>query len=210
MQALPRVGCIEANKLVFVNYVKFSGRSRRSEFWYFKLTLSIIYFITSFMSAIYKEINKPNEAPDKFNNSTISNTTTNTSDTNPTDDKNEENGLFNVFFFIDLAIGLITLLPNLSVGVRRLHDTGRTGYYLFLYLIPIIGNIILIYFWICDSEEQANEYGLSPKYILPKDSFLENYYPPTNLYSEENSSNLKGNKKKKQKNSPIQMDDYSQ
>ena len=47
---------------------------------------------------------------------------------------------------------LALLLPNLAVGVRRLHDTGRSGWWLLIALIPVIGEIILIVFYVQDSQ----------------------------------------------------------
>jgi uncharacterized membrane protein YhaH (DUF805 family) len=58
---------------------------------------------------------------------------------------------------------LAVLLPSLAVGVRRLHDTGRSGWWLLLCLIPIIGSIIVLVFTCQDSEPTANRYGLNPK-----------------------------------------------
>jgi uncharacterized membrane protein YhaH (DUF805 family) len=43
---------------------------------------------------------------------------------------------------------LVTLLPSIAVGVRRLHDTNRGGGWMLLYLLPVIGWIILIVFWV--------------------------------------------------------------
>ena len=58
--------------------------------------------------------------------------------------------------------GLVLLLPNLAVGVRRLHDTGRSGWWLLLGFVPFIGIIVLLYFFIIDSEYD-NKYGPYPK-----------------------------------------------
>src|SRR5580698_3577688 len=46
------------------------------------------------------------------------------------------------------GFSLATLLPNIAVGVRRLHDTNRSGWWLLLYLLPVIGWIVLIVFWV--------------------------------------------------------------
>jgi uncharacterized membrane protein YhaH (DUF805 family) len=48
--------------------------------------------------------------------------------------------------------GLAMLLPELAVGARRLHDTGRSGWWQLLLLIPVIGVIILIVFWVQEIE----------------------------------------------------------
>jgi len=57
---------------------------------------------------------------------------------------------------------LVTLLPNLAVGARRLHDTGRSGFWLFLSLLPIIGIIVLIVWWASKGTSGPNRYGADP------------------------------------------------
>jgi uncharacterized membrane protein YhaH (DUF805 family) len=57
------------------------------------------------------------------------------------------------------AFSLVTLLPSITVGVRRLHDTNRSGWWELLYLLPVIGWIILIVFWIEPS--QSSRYATS-------------------------------------------------
>jgi len=47
---------------------------------------------------------------------------------------------------------LATILPQLAVGARRLHDTGRSGWWQLLLLIPLIGLIVLIVFWVQESK----------------------------------------------------------
>ncbi len=58
---------------------------------------------------------------------------------------------------------LAVLIPSLAVGVRRLHDTGRSGWWLLIALIPLIGFIVLLVFMVSDSDSAANEYGENPK-----------------------------------------------
>lgn len=57
---------------------------------------------------------------------------------------------------------LVVLLPSLAVGVRRLHDTGRSGWWLLIWLIPLIGWIILIWWFASRGDEGPNEYGDDP------------------------------------------------
>lgn len=57
---------------------------------------------------------------------------------------------------------LATLLPSIAVGVRRLHDTNRSGWFIFLPIIPLIGAVILIYFYVKDSDPGDNAYGPNP------------------------------------------------
>jgi uncharacterized membrane protein YhaH (DUF805 family) len=55
------------------------------------------------------------------------------------------------------------LVPGLAVAVRRLHDTGRSGWWLLLGIVPIIGTIV-VFVWLClDSEDGRNRYGTNPK-----------------------------------------------
>ncbi|WML48330.1 DUF805 domain-containing protein [Neobacillus sp. PS3-34] len=58
---------------------------------------------------------------------------------------------------------LAVLLPSIAVGIRRLHDTGRSGWWLLIALIPIVGGIILLVFTCQDSQENENQYGPNPK-----------------------------------------------
>ena len=60
---------------------------------------------------------------------------------------------------------MIFFTPSLALIVRRLHDTGRSGCFIFIALIPLVGDFILLYFLCCDSQDAINEYGPSPKYI---------------------------------------------
>jgi len=63
--------------------------------------------------------------------------------------------------------GLAVLLPSLAVACRRLHDTNRSGWWLLIALIPIIGVIVLIIFAVQDSDEGTNKYGPNPKEAAP-------------------------------------------
>ena len=63
---------------------------------------------------------------------------------------------------ISIIVGLALLVPSISLAARRLHDTGRTGWWQLIALIPIIGFIILIVFLVQDSHD-TNDYGVNPK-----------------------------------------------
>ena len=84
--------------------------------------------------------------------------------------------------FIDLIIGIELIpgygpfaiiliiaffLPNISLVVRRLHDTGRSGWMYLIGLIPCVGFIILLVFLVQDGEPHPNAYGEVPTNILP-------------------------------------------
>ncbi|HEV7205937.1 MAG TPA: DUF805 domain-containing protein [Jatrophihabitans sp.] len=106
----------------FSQYATFSGRARRSEFWWFSLFLGVVGVAASLIDvAAHGSIGT-------------------------------------------IVVTLATLLPSLAVSVRRLHDTGRSGGWLFIALIPLIGGIVLLVFDCQDSELSLNRWGYSPKY----------------------------------------------
>lgn len=62
-------------------------------------------------------------------------------------------------FIMNVAL----FLPSLAVGIRRLHDIGKSGWWILLFVIPVIGVIILL-IWFCrDSDAGENAYGARPK-----------------------------------------------
>lgn len=101
--------------------------------------------------------------------------------------RRSEYWLFNLFNFLILCIlllidfsagrfdpemgwgvlsGLYTLLvclPSLSVSVRRLHDSSKSGWWLLIGIIPILGSLILLVFMLQDSSPGRNQYGPNPK-----------------------------------------------
>ena len=64
---------------------------------------------------------------------------------------------------LGLVYTLAILIPALAVSVRRLHDTGRSGWWLLLLLIPLIGTIVILIFMVQDSKPEENQYGPNPK-----------------------------------------------
>ena len=62
-----------------------------------------------------------------------------------------------VGFFVSLAL----IIPGLAVAVRRLHDTDRSGWWLLIVLVPLVGWIILIVFLATDSTPGPNDYGVT-------------------------------------------------
>ena len=77
---------------------------------------------------------------------------------------------------IDLALGmgdtgpvgmiasLVLFLPSIALGVRRLHDIGRTGWWMLLVFIPLIGWLILIVFYCTKSKAEPNKWGPEPQH----------------------------------------------
>lgn len=59
--------------------------------------------------------------------------------------------------------GLAMLVPGIAVGVRRLHDTGRTGWWWLISLVPLIGTIWIIVLFVLPGDQAPNQYGADPK-----------------------------------------------
>lgn len=123
----------DAVKACFSNYCNFKGRARRSEYWYFTL-LNII--ITAVLSLIQTGL--------RMNG-------------------NSSSPLIVVCLVLQYVYSFAVLLPGLGVGVRRLHDTGRSGWFYLLMLIPLVGAIVVIIFFAQDSQPGTNKYGPNPK-----------------------------------------------
>jgi uncharacterized membrane protein YhaH (DUF805 family) len=71
------------------------------------------------------------------------------------------------YFF--LGITLFTLIPAISAGVRRLHDTNRSGFFLLISFIPFIGGIILLFLLIPEGTKGKNKFGPNPlKRVIKK------------------------------------------
>ena len=73
---------------------------------------------------------------------------------------NSDPNAWNVIAWI---YGVLLIVPSIAVQVRRLHDTGRTGWWWLIGLIPVVGAIVLIVFSVLDSEPGMNQYGPNPK-----------------------------------------------
>ena len=75
-------------------------------------------------------------------------------------DEEVEIGLFGGLFI------LATLLPSIAVTVRRLHDTNRSGWWVLINFIPIVGALVVLVFTLQDSQPGANRFGPNPKGVL--------------------------------------------
>lgn len=58
---------------------------------------------------------------------------------------------------------LALVVPNLALGARRLHDTGRSGWWQLIGLVPLVGAVVLLIFWCQDSQPESNKWGANPK-----------------------------------------------
>ena len=63
---------------------------------------------------------------------------------------------------VTILFALAILVPSLAVGARRLHDTDRSGWWLLIGLIPLIGAIVLLVFFVAEGTRGSNQYGEDP------------------------------------------------
>lgn len=75
-----------------------------------------------------------------------------------------ETVVYNVIIYLYSAV---LFIPGLALTIRRLQDTGRSGWWCLIVLVPFIGAIILFVFLVQDSQEGSNEYGPNPKELQP-------------------------------------------
>jgi uncharacterized membrane protein YhaH (DUF805 family) len=101
------------------NYVVFSGRATRMEYWMFYLINSIVILALAMLIGISESL---------------------------------------VFISVLYSFGIV--LPSWAVAVRRLHDTGRSGWWVLISMIPLVGGIILLVF-LCQKSDGNNYYGSS-------------------------------------------------
>ena len=64
---------------------------------------------------------------------------------------------------LSALVTLAHLVPSITVGVRRLHDIDRSGWWLLIALLPLIGWIIALYWAIKEGDSGDNRYGVDPK-----------------------------------------------
>lgn len=114
-------------------YVVFSGRARRKEYWMFYLFNMIFFLVAALL--------------DNLLGLTI--------------DSGYGGSL--PYGWIYMLYSLAVMLPGLAVSIRRLHDLGKSGWWIFISLIPLVGGIWLIVLLVTDSQPGPNQYGLNPK-----------------------------------------------
>ena len=123
-------------------YVTFSGRATRSEFWWFFLFTILVNLAATSQASSFVPILLDGQDMTE----------------------NESSYFLNNFFFLYLSTitSLILLLPSLAVAVRRLHDVGRSGWWI-LIAFTVIGIIPLLVWYVTDTKDEENVYGANPK-----------------------------------------------
>ncbi len=113
----------------FRKYVTFTGRANRPEYWYAYLFSMILILVATLLDFSMM----------------VEYSATNNSGMAPS-------------FFTSL-ITLALFFPSLTVGVRRLHDTDRSGWWMLLILVPLVGVIALIVFFCQRGTDGTNRFG---------------------------------------------------
>jgi len=71
--------------------------------------------------------------------------------------------LFSALNILSTIYGLAVLIPGIAVSIRRLHDTARSGWWLLIAFVPLVGVIVLIILMALEGNSGDNQYGLDPK-----------------------------------------------
>ena len=118
---------------VLKKYAVFDGRARRKEYWMFLLFHTMVVVALLIVNAIII--------------SSVS-----------------ESTLAQVAVVLPITVYMLGVLcPALGVTIRRLHDTGKSGWWIFISLVPIIGGLWFLYLMVIDGTPGDNQYGPSPK-----------------------------------------------
>ena len=151
---------MEAVKTCFKKYATFKGRARRSEFWWFALAINIVYWIIGacFHTAA-AEAFKDNVSVDDILNGGYA-----AMEQQATALDSQYQTYYIILGIIYAVVFFATVIPLLAAMVRRLHDVGKSGHMLWLYLVCFVGGLIPVIMCIPDGQPQANQYGESPKY----------------------------------------------
>jgi uncharacterized membrane protein YhaH (DUF805 family) len=119
------MGFTEAISSGFKNYVNFSTRAARSEYWFWTLFVVLVSIVTNILDALIV-------------------------------------GTGSGFAPLSTIASLGLLLPGIAVSIRRLHDLDRSGWWLFIVLIPLVGAIILIVWYCTKGTDGPNRFGSDP------------------------------------------------
>jgi uncharacterized membrane protein YhaH (DUF805 family) len=128
------VGFSDAISSFWANYVMFRGRARRSEYWF-----AALFLVLASLAASILDVALFSDQLGEFL---------------------EDTGGLGI---IGALLTLAAFLPSLSLLIRRLHDTNRSGWWVLIGLIPFAGAIVLLVFALLDSDPGENRFGPSPK-----------------------------------------------
>ncbi len=112
---------------VLKNYVGFSGRARRKEYWMFVLFSIIVSLVLGLIDGVLGT------------------------------------ATWNQIGLLGGIYTLAVLTPSIAVGVRRLHDIDKSGWWMLIVFIPLIGAIVLLVWAVMEGTRGSNRFGSDPK-----------------------------------------------
>jgi uncharacterized membrane protein YhaH (DUF805 family) len=118
----------------YVGWQDFKGRASRSEYWYWYLFLLVASLLISGIALL--SLFFPNG---------IFKTT-----------------VFGAVALLSVLFIISTIVPGIAISVRRLHDTGRSGWWILIAFFPVVGSIVLLVFFLLPSTNDLNRYGPIP------------------------------------------------
>jgi len=121
-------------------YADFSGRSRRKEFWMFAL---FCWLVSMALLAVFGHPVSQSSSS-SFNYGYVIAPGT-------------------PGYWINNIFSLVSFIPSLAVGARRLHDTDRSGWWQLLWFVPVLGWLVLLVFYCLDGTPGDNRFGPDPK-----------------------------------------------
>lgn len=131
------MGFGEAIHTCFAKMVTFQGRASRSEFWWFALFLWLLTFVVAFVLSAFLGDSINSNPADPFANMAL--------------------------LFGPILVGaFVLMLASLSVTIRRLHDSGKTGWWYWIAAIPYVGGLLLLIFMLLPGTDGDNRFGPKP------------------------------------------------
>lgn len=119
------------------NYANFKGRARRKEYWMYTLIFTVL--LIALMTIMFSVLSFSDETG---------------IETGP-----------GVYLTVILVIVFLFahFIPTIALTVRRLHDTGKSGWWYLIVLVPYLGNFVIFIFTLIDGDRGDNKYGSNPK-----------------------------------------------
>lgn len=125
---------MDAVRLFFKRYTDFQGRSRRSEYWWPQLFFILVYIALIVVIGVASILGSVGQILA---------------------------GIASLAYFV---FALAVLIPSLAVVFRRLHDLDKSAWWILIGIIPLIGSLVLLY-WFCQpGTAGSNQYGPDPKH----------------------------------------------
>ena len=124
-------------KVMRDNYANFKGRARRKEYWMYSLICTVL--LIALMTIMFSVLSFSDETG---------------IETGPS-----------VYLTVILVIVFLFahFIPSIALTVRRLHDTGKSGWWYLIVFVPYLGNFVIFIFTLIDGDRGDNKYGSNPK-----------------------------------------------